>query len=131
MKKGLILRLLLLVDLLGNTTAWSQAIQSAKQPASLTTGKSLFRPLVQGKDTQGAYSMSELTVRELTAPLHQHKTYTESFYVIAGYLTVYLDGKTQRLGPISACSEGHSPYDEQSGCPAGAISGNRIPIRPF
>jgi quercetin dioxygenase-like cupin family protein len=57
--------------------------------------------LAQGKDTQGAYSMSEVTAVRLNAPLHQHKTYSESFYVLAGHLTVYVDGKTHRLGPGS------------------------------
>lgn len=101
MKKHLILSLFLLVGLFGNTTAWAQDVQSAKSQDSLTTGRTAFRPLIQGKDTEGAYAMSEIRVRELTAPLHQHKTYTESFYVLAGYLTVYLNGRTQRLGPGS------------------------------
>lgn len=99
MKKRLFPCLLLLV---GNTTAWTQAVQSAKQPDSLTRGRNTFRPLTQGKDTQGAYSMSEVIAPgHFGAPLHQHKTYTESFYVLVGHLTVYLNGKTERLGPGS------------------------------
>ena len=65
---------------------------------------SLFAPagwFIQ-QDTQGAYSMSEVIAPgHFGAPLHQHKTYTESFYVLVGHLTVYLNGKTERLGPGS------------------------------
>lgn len=102
MKKRLALPLLLLGSLFYTTIAWSQLVQLAKQPDSLTSGRNTFRPLTLGNDTQGAYSMSEVMAPgHFGAPLHQHKTYTESFYVLAGYLTVYLNGKIHRLGPGS------------------------------
>lgn len=82
--------------------ALGQVIKPGDKPDTLTTDSGTFRPLITSKDTQGAYATSEVMEHtNYITSLHRHNTFDESFYVLAGYLTVHLNGKTHRLGPGS------------------------------
>ena len=94
------MNLLVWAFLLGTTLARSQLIKTGEQAEARIINGGSFRPLIGGKDTQGTYAVHELTeTTNYLTSLHRHNTFDESFYILEGYLTVYLDGKTHRLGP--------------------------------
>lgn len=88
--------------LLCSQLALGQVIKPGSAPDTLTTDSGTFRPLITSKDTQGAYATSEIMEHtNYMTSLHRHNTFDESLYILAGYLTVHLNGKTHRLGPGS------------------------------
>ncbi len=54
----------------------------------------LFRVLVSSEQTDGAYSLLEMTVRQgFEPPAHYHEREDEAFYVLEGRIRFYLDGE--------------------------------------
>lgn len=54
----------------------------------------LFRVLVSNEQTDGAYSLLEMTLRQgFEPPAHYHEREDEAFYVLEGRMRFYLDGE--------------------------------------
>jgi quercetin dioxygenase-like cupin family protein len=62
---------------------------------------SSLRMVAPGSETAGRYGLVEYTVgpRSAGAAPHYHQTFSESFYVLSGELTVYADGAWRPCRP--------------------------------
>jgi quercetin dioxygenase-like cupin family protein len=68
----------------------------------VTNGEtSSLRMVVPGSATAGRFGLVEyhMTPRSAGAAPHYHQTFSESFYVLSGRLTVYHAGRWQPFGP--------------------------------
>ncbi|MBC3785649.1 cupin domain-containing protein [Spirosoma utsteinense] len=99
--KTLILCIVLTV--LGSNFTFGQLIKPGDRPDTLVTDSGTFRALIRGKVTQGTYAMGEVMEHmNYMTSLHRHNTFDESIYVLSGYMTVHIQGKTHRLGAGSS-----------------------------
>ena len=57
-----------------------------------------MRFLTSGEDTNGAFATMELTEREYATDLHRHNFTDEAYYVLEGTLTLFIEGKSHKLG---------------------------------
>ncbi len=95
----------LLIALLPSIGAWSQApstplILNADEPPPVTdAGCGTIRILVSAEQTDGRFAIVEGRECDRVTGLHVHHSTDESFYVVEGTLTVYVDGAVRVLGP--------------------------------
>ena len=73
----------------------------ADHPMVSNGGTSSLRMVAPGSVTAGRYGLVEYSVaaRSRGAAPHYHQTFSESFYVLSGELTVYADGAWRPHGP--------------------------------
>jgi len=73
----------------------------ADHPLTANGPTSSLRFIAPGGVTDGRYGLFEYRVapRSAGAPPHYHQTFSESFYVLTGRLTIYADGVWQPYGP--------------------------------
>jgi quercetin dioxygenase-like cupin family protein len=73
----------------------------AEHPLIANGSTSTLRMVAPGSATAGRYGLVEyhVTPRSPGAAPHYHRTFSESFYVLSGQLTVYSAGEWRPLGP--------------------------------
>jgi quercetin dioxygenase-like cupin family protein len=73
----------------------------ADHPMISTGGAGSLRMVAPGAVTAGRYGLVEYAVppNSAGAAPHYHQTFSESFYVLSGRLTVYAEGDWQPYGP--------------------------------
>ena len=76
------------------TPAWSTSAPVADHPLVGDGSSGALRMVAPGAVTAGRYGLAEyrLAPRSAGAAPHYHATFSESFYVLAGELTLYTDG---------------------------------------
>jgi quercetin dioxygenase-like cupin family protein len=74
---------------------------AADHPLVANGSSSSVRMVATGALTRGRYGLVEyrLAARTAGAAPHYHRTFSESFYVVTGQLTVYAGGQWQPYGP--------------------------------
>jgi quercetin dioxygenase-like cupin family protein len=74
---------------------------NALHPLVDNGGASSLRMVAPGAVTKGRYGLVEYRVaaRSAGAAPHYHQTFSESFYVLTGELTIYADGRWQPCRP--------------------------------
>lgn len=64
----------------------------------LTALGSTYTTKADGSSTEGSYWLAEEEFWGATTPLHRHTTAEEAFYVLAGRVSVWLDGGESEAG---------------------------------
>ena len=74
---------------------------AADNPLTSNGAGSALRMVITGSATDGRYGLVEYAVDPRTAGAapHYHQTFSESFYVLTGQLTVYANGRWQPYRP--------------------------------
>ena len=63
---------------------------------SLSSGSDTYTEKVVGRDTNGAYTLMELTLSGEAPPRHIHDAHEESFYVLEGEVEFEMGGQSVR-----------------------------------
>ncbi|WNV77234.1 cupin domain-containing protein [Geodermatophilus sp. DSM 44513] len=86
---------------MSHPTPGAVVVRTSAEHPMVESGSSALRVVAPGAATAGRFGLVEylLAPRSPGAAPHFHRTFSESFYVLSGELTVYADGAWRPYGP--------------------------------